>query len=240
MGKYRKLAQMITGSSNLVVFTGAGMSTESGLPDFRSDRGIWKGADPVLLASVEAMERSKEEFFEFYRTRIRALMGVSPNEGHKILGAWEKRGILKGIITQNVDGLHQRAGSERVAELHGNLREVSCRKCSSTFPNTLFLEGEKCPRCGGGLRPSVVLFGEMLPMEALREAQDMTDACDLFMVLGSSLQVSPANWFPREARSRGAGLVIVNMMETPLDGMADLVFHEPIGQVLKGVDECLG
>ncbi|MBN1334275.1 MAG: NAD-dependent deacylase [Synergistales bacterium] len=239
MGKYEAFAQMIRGSCNLVVFTGAGMSTESGLPDFRSDQGIWKGADPSQLASVEAMERGEEEFFEFYRTRIRALLGVSPNEGHMILVDWEKKRILKGIITQNVDGLHQRAGSKRVAELHGNLREVSCRKCRSIFPNTLFLEGEKCPHCGGNLRPSVVLFGEMLPMRALQEAQDMADECDLFVVLGSSLQVSPANWFPREARSRGAGLVIVNIMETPLDAMADLLFHEPIGQVLKGVDEYL-
>jgi len=193
----------------------------------------------MQLASVEAMEKGQEDFFEFYRTRIRTLMGVSPNVGHEILAEWEKGGVLKGIITQNVDGLHQRAGSRRVAELHGNLREVSCRKCRSIFPNTLFLEGEKCPACGGSLRPSVVLFGEMLPMEALREAQDMTDACDLFMVLGSSLQVSPANWFPREASSRGAALVIVNIMETPLDEIADLVFHEPIGQVLKRVNEYL-
>jgi len=240
MDKYEKLVEMIRDAAgNTVVLTGAGMSTESGLPDFRSQKGIWQGADPMQLASVEAMERGSDAFFEFYRARIKALIDVSPNAGHAILANWEEKGHLRGVITQNVDGLHQRAGSKTVAELHGNLREVVCKSCGSSYESSLFLNATKCPSCGGGLRPSVVLFGEMLPVDPLTLAQDLTNGCDLFIVLGSSLQVSPANWFPREAISGGADLAIVNLMETPLDDMADLVFHESIGGLLQKVQSLL-
>ena len=234
-----KFAEMIKTSSKVVVFTGAGMSTESGLPDFRSDNGLWKEVDPTQLASVEAMEMGGEEFFSFYRDRIDTLMKVKPNPGHYILSEWERKEVIAGIITQNVDGLHHRAGSKNVAELHGNLREVRCRKCQKIFPASLFLESRKCSECGGRLRPCVVLFGEMLPVTGLTKSEDLLRGCDLFIVLGSSLQVSPANWFPRDAKAAGADLVIVNRTPTPLDELADLVIAGSVAEVLGKINAIL-
>ncbi len=234
-----KFAEMIKISSKIVIFTGAGMSTESGLPDFRSETGIWKDIDPTQLASVEAMEMGGDEFFSFYRDRIETLMKVKPNQGHYILAEWERKKIIAGIITQNVDGLHHRAGSKNVAELHGNLREVKCRRCQKIFPASLFLENRQCHECGGRLRPCVVLFGEMLPVEGLTKSEDLMKECDLFIVLGSSLQVSPANWFPRDAKTAGAELVIVNKTPTPLDELADLVIAGPVGEILGEINAIL-
>lgn len=233
------LAHRIQKSRKTVVFTGAGMSTESGLPDFRSESGMWKDLDPTQLASVEAMEIGKDDFFNFYRQRIDALLKVQPNQGHHILADWERKGFISGIITQNVDGLHHQAGSRNVAELHGNLREVRCRRCLKTFPNSLFLERKECPECGGSLRPCVVLFGETLPVEGFRKSEDLLRESELFIVLGSSLQVSPANWFPRDAKSDGADLVIANKAPTPLDEMADMVISRSIVDVLIGTNAIL-
>jgi NAD-dependent deacetylase len=239
MDKIAELARMLVKSPKTVVFTGAGMSTASGLPDFRSENGLWKGIDPTQLASVEAMERGGEEFFSFYRSRIEALDRVEPNRGHHVLASWEERGLISGIITQNVDGLHHRAGSRNIAELHGNLREVRCRRCRKVYPNSLFLDSGKCPECGGDLRPCVVLFGEMLPVEELTRSQDMLRECSLFIVLGSSLQVSPANWYPRDAKAAGADLVIVNLRSTPMDELADLHIMAPVEEVLSQVERIL-
>lgn len=239
MDKIAELAQRLLKSSKTVVFTGAGMSTASGLPDFRSESGLWKGIDPTQLASVEAMERGGEEFFSFYRGRIEGLKKSEPNKGHQILAEWEARGLVSGIITQNVDGLHHRAGSRNIAELHGNLREVRCRRCRKVYPNSLFLDSGKCPECGGDLRPCVVLFGEMLPVEELTRSQDILRGCSLFIVLGSSLQVSPANWYPRDAKVEGADLVIVNLASTPLDELADLQITGPVEEVLSQVDKVI-
>jgi len=234
-----RLAEMIRESENTVVFTGAGISTSAGLPDFRGDSGLWKDKDPSQLASVESMERSPEEFYRFYCKRIESLQKVFPGKGHEILSEWERKGLIKGIITQNVDGLHQRAGSNNVAEIHGTLSDVKCRKCGTVYPGSCFLQDPECIKCGGKLRPCVVLFGEMLPVEQLRKAQDLSYGCDLFIVLGSSLAVSPANWFPREAKTEGAGLAIVNFQETPLDDIADLVIHDQIDDVLNELDTLL-
>jgi NAD-dependent deacetylase len=187
-----------------VVLTGAGMSTASGLPDFRGDQGLWKNRDPRRLASIAAMENSPEDFYEFYRMRIRALMGVRPNRGHEILAWWEQEGYLKGIITQNVDQLHQEAGSMNVCELHGTLREARCSRCRRRHESGLLLERTDCPDCGGPLRPDVVLFGEYLPEDALQKAEELATSCGCFLVLGSSLEVSPANWYPSLAGRSGA------------------------------------
>lgn len=238
-GDYARLAEMIRNSENTVVFTGAGISTSAGLPDFRGDSGLWKDKDPSQLASVESMERTPEEFYKFYCKRIESLHKVFPGKGHEILSEWERKGLIKGIITQNVDGLHQKAGSNNVAEIHGSLSEVKCRKCGAVYPGSSFLKNPDCTECAGKLRPCVVLFGEMLPVEQLRRAQDLSYGCDLFIVLGSSLEVSPANWFPREAKTEGAILVIVNFQETPLDNIADLVIHDPIDKVLNELDSIL-
>jgi len=218
-----------------VVLTGAGMSTASGLPDFRGDQGLWKNQDPRRLASIAAMENSPEEFYEFYRTRIRALMGVRPNRGHEILAWWEQEGYLLGIVTQNVDHLHQDAGSMKVWELHGTLREVRCERCRRHHDSGLLLEQTDCPECGGSLRPNVVLFGEYLPEEALEKAEELATSCGCFLVLGSSLEVSPANWYPSLAKQSGAELFIVNKTPTPIDSRADGVIHADIIETLEEI-----
>lgn len=224
---------------NLVVLSGAGMSTASGLPDFRGRDGLWKQKDPRLLASISAMENNRDEFVEFYRHRISMLEGVRPNRGHEILAEWEKRGILRGIITQNVDGLHQAAGSREVHELHGSLKKVRCARCRAPYGSGLLLERDDCPSCGGPLRPGVVLFGEYLPEDPMDSAEDLSESASAFLVLGSSLEVSPANAYPMMAKRAGAGLFIINMTPTHLDHMADEVIHADIVETLEEIDKAV-
>lgn len=227
-------------AKHVVVFTGAGMSTESGLPDFRSSlTGLWTKKDPRHYASTEAMKYHREDFVSFYQMRIENLLKHQPHTGHEILARWEKEGIIQSIITQNVDGFHQRAGSKNVIELHGTLRTIRCEICGKEYPNVRFLqpEGTQCTECNGFVRPSVVLFGESLPLEAIRKAEKEAYKADLFIVLGSSLQVYPANQYPLLAKQKGARLVIVNMEETEMDEYADLVIHgEKIGDWLRAIE----
>jgi NAD-dependent deacetylase len=233
------LANLIKKANYTVVFTGAGMSTESGVPDFRSQQGIWRHKDPAKLASTYALMHNREEFVEFYRGRIETLTRYQPHAGHDILAKWEKKGLIQSVITQNVDRFHQQAGSQSVTELHGTIRQLRCLDCNKHYPGETYLQenGTSCT-CGGFLRPCVVLFGESLPEEALDTAEREALQADLFIVLGSSLQVSPANFFPQLAKRNGAKLVIINMEPTPLDSMADLVIHErKIGDVLKEANE---
>ncbi|QQE73174.1 NAD-dependent deacylase [Brevibacillus composti] len=233
-----RLRNWLRESRHTVVFTGAGMSTESGLPDFRSARtGLWQGKDPARLASTQAMRHNREEFLAFYRMRIEGLLSCKPHSGHHLLAEWERQGVIQGIITQNVDGYHQHAGSQRVAELHGTLTTLSCLRCGRKEKAARYLqeEGSVC-ECGGFLRPDVVLFGESLPEAAFEQAVAWTEPAELFLVLGSSLAVSPANWFPQQAKERGATLVIVNREPTMLDHLADLVIQDRlIGDVLKNL-----
>ncbi len=221
-----------------IVFTGAGMSTESGLPDFRSSQGLWKQKDPAQLASTDALNNNVEEFIAFYRERVLGVKEYGPHRGHHILAEWEKAGKIKSIITQNVDGFHQLAGSKRVAELHGTLQKVHCESCGREYGSEEYVNEEFYCECGGVLRPSVVLFGESLPMDAFEFALEETEKADLFIVLGSSLTVTPANQFPMIAKENGAKLVIVNQDDTPLDHRADLVIQDKkIGELLKELDE---
>lgn len=214
------------------------MSTESGLPDFRSAaQGLWKFKNPQALASVQALRHNQKEFFQFYQERIKGLKACQPHQGHYILAKWEQKGFIKSIITQNVDGFHRQAGSKQVAELHGTLLHVHCQDCATSYPNTMYLNNQFKCSCGGVLRPSVVLFGESLPVTELEMAESESRRADLFIVLGSSLQVSPANYFPQLAKQRGAKLVIVNMEPTELDDLADLVIqNRKIGEVLAELD----
>ena len=213
------LSGLIRDAKRIVVMTGAGMSTESGLNDFRGSKGLWKGRNPYDLASVEAMENNYEEFIKFYQWRILERDMHKPNKGHYILAEWERKDIIDCIITQNVDQYHQMAGSKNVIELHGNL--------------TMY-EDEK-----GRLRPNVVLFDEYLPYEAVYEAIDKASDCNLFMVLGSSLSVSPANELPVRAKANGATLIIVNHTPTELDKYADVVIRGNISRVLEQINEGL-
>lgn len=233
------LAEALSRSRKTVVFTGAGMSTESGLPDFRSPSGLWGTFRPEELASTDALNRNFENFTAFYRERMEAIGGVKPNRGHCILAEWEKTGIITAVVTQNVDGLHQAAGSGNVHELHGTLREVRCQKCGGISPAGRYSSASRCRKCGGRLRPAVVLFGEMLPEETLSAGMELASSCSLFIVLGSSLSVSPANILPERAKRNGALLYIVNNTPTPLDGMADGVIRRSIGGVLEECDAFL-
>jgi NAD-dependent deacetylase len=237
------LEQWLRESRQTVIFSGAGMSTESGLPDFRSARqGIWRDKDPAMYASTHALWHNREVFVQFYRMRIEAMLACQPHRGHRIIADWQRRGLVNRVVTQNVDGYHQEAGCERVIELHGSLRTVRCLVCERRYPAEKYLQedGTVCA-CGGFLRPDVVLFGEMLPERALAEAEQAMSAADLCIVLGSSLQVSPANLYPQIAKRNGAKLVIVNLEPTALDELADLVVHDcAIGEWLQAVNQSLG
>jgi len=235
------IANWLKEAKYIVVFSGAGMSTESGVPDFRSASGLWRNRDPQMLASTFAMEHNREEFVEFYRMRMERLKTVKPHAGYAVLSEWGRQLNLKAVITQNTDGLHEMAGNPNVITLHGTIRRVHCRLCGKTFPNDRYFSGELYCDCGGFLRPSVVLFGESLDAEALSAAGRETGRADLFLVLGSSLTVSPANQFPVMAKQNGARLVIVNRDPTPLDGLADAVVRDrPIGEFLQEVSRQLG
>lgn len=236
-----------------VVFTGAGMSTESGLPDFRSAQGLWRQR-PESLATMEALRRDPGEFYFFYQWRIARLWATQPNAGHEALAALADAGFVRRLITQNVDGLHQRSGSEAV-ELHGTLRTVSCLGCGAAYdsremlPATAGLEDDyragryrpgtecRCAKCGVNLRPDVVLFGESLPDDAWTAAAQASRAADFFVVVGSSLTVGPANLCPAYALEGGARLVIINQEATHLDGRADWIFRDKAAGVLVALRE---
>lgn len=228
-------------SSNVVVFTGAGMSTESGLPDFRSPDGMWRKEDPRQLASIRALNLNSHNFFDFYRMRVENLNKAAPHDGHFILAEWEKKNRVKHIITQNVDGFHTMAGSKYVSELHGSLRYAYCHECKRDYPIEKLFTADvpQCDACSGKVRPGVVLFGENLSLGALEMADSETSQADLFIVIGSSLEVSPANYFPVKAKNLGARLAIINLEETPLDDMADIIIRGKAKEVLLDIDNII-
>lgn len=236
------LEAMLDSASHVVAFTGAGISAESGIPTYRGANGLWKTYDPDKVADADNFSRNPAYYWEFLReVRYPALSKARPNEGHRALAELERRGRLRALITQNVDGLHQDAGSRNVLELHGNTRRILCLGCDRRFALEgleRLLEGEmppSCPDCGGLLRPDVVLFGEALPEEILQEAVQQSRTCDFFIALGSSLVVQPAASLPALAKQSGARLVIVNKEDTPLDTMADLVVRDSASLALAGV-----
>lgn len=237
MDALRRAAGLLLRSRRSVALTGAGVSTESGLPDFRSQGGLWTGVDPLEVASLSAFRRHPEVFYRFYHTRLAHLAGAHPNPAHYALAALEAYG-LGAIITQNVDGLHQAAGSRRVIELHGNLREAACPACGWRGPIALISEALErgalpaCPACGSRPKPNVVLFEELLPTDAYEAAERELKAADLLLVVGSSLQVTPAAWLPEVARSHGAALIIANDEPTPLDPLADVALRGRAGRML--------
>lgn len=237
-GVVQLIVDLLKRSKHTVIYTGAGMSTESGLPDFRSAKtGLWEQEDPAKIASTEALNRNVEKFFEFYRKRVLGVKDCLPHIGHEILAKWEKEGLVNSIITQNVDGFHDVAGSKNVMELHGTLQKVHCQSCGKEFGNDTYKDEEYYCTCGGTLRPSVVLFGEGLPDNTFMRAIKESERADLFIVLGSSLTVTPANQFPLIAKGKGATLVIVNMEPTSFDQYADIVINDKkIGELLTEID----
>ncbi|WP_096273017.1 SIR2 family NAD-dependent protein deacylase [Paucisalibacillus globulus] len=238
----KEIIKLIRSSSYTIVFTGAGMSTESGLPDFRSkNRGLWTKFNPDELANVHALDSNFEEFTEFYQYRLREIDKYQPHEGHFVLGKWEKEGLINGIITQNVDGFHHDAGNQNVMELHGTFRNFYCNQCKREQVREEYLNGKsQCEYCDGPIRPGIVLFGEMLPEDVFYKAEIETSKADLFIVLGSSLTVTPANMFPMIAHEQGAKLIIVNREATPMDHYADYIVRDKsIKEFLVEVDEGL-
>ncbi|MFZ5825370.1 MAG: SIR2 family NAD-dependent protein deacylase [Bacillota bacterium] len=247
MDAVRELAEAMKRSKHAVVLTGAGASTESGLPDFRSKEGLWKNVDPMALASMSALRRNPVEFYQFYRHRLARLWGAHPNPVHKALAAMQRAGLVRALITQNVDGLHQAAGSPAVIEVHGSLRECVCLGCERRFDSALIdVEVEspadvpRCPECRGILKPGVVLFEESLPVDAIEAALDAAYQADLFLVVGSSLEVGPVNQLPAIAVSEGADLAIVNLEPTYLDRRARWVVREKAGAALTACLHHLG
>ncbi len=239
-----RAAALIAGSEYTVALTGAGISTPSGIPDFRSPgSGLWEKVNPMLVASFLTFRLRPHAFYEWARPLAERLLRAEPNPAHRALAELEEMGLLKAVITQNIDGLHQRAGSRRVLELHGHLREATCLKCRQVVPTQgmieRFLDTGQVPRCqcGGVLKPNVVLFGEPLPRRALLEAWGEAERCDLMLVVGSSLEVAPASEIPLVALRYGARLIIVNYQTTHLDHLAEVVIHEDVAQVLPRIVE---
>lgn len=235
------LIDRISKTERIAVLSGAGMSTESGLPDFRSRDGLWRQYRPEELASVDALIHRPLLFYEFYRFRLELLEQAAPNPAHRALVELERQGRLEAIVTQNVDGFHTEAGSQCVTEIHGTLRKARCHECGRVYPNTLLkrpvADLAAAPRCqcGGAIRPGVVLFGEMLPYEALNRAIEAMDVCDGLLIIGSSLQVHPAAALPQRVLERRRPLWIVNLTPTPYDDVAEIVIHAKAGDVLPQV-----
>ncbi len=229
-----------------VVLTGAGMSTESGIPDFRSATGIWAEVDPFEVASIDAFRRDPERVWRWYGPRIRDLLAAEPNSGHVALANLERSGHVRAIVTQNIDTLHSRAGSVDVVEVHGSIRQAVCQRCGALEPLDGVLEQldqgpvPRCRACGEIPKPDVVLFGELLPAAAFARAEQLAGDTGLLVVVGSSLQVWPVAGVPGITVARGGALALVNEEETPLDGQAELVVRGSAGETLSAVVAILG
>ncbi len=220
----RRVARLIRESRYLTAFTGAGVSAESGVPTFRGRGGLWEKHDPMELATPYAFARDPVRVWEWYRWRQEAIYRARPNAMHYLLAELERRGLLKAVITQNVDGLHQRAGSRRVLELHGSIWRVICTSCGYTerLVRPVDEVPPRCPRCGGVMRPGVVWFGEPLPVTVFAEAEAEAARSDVMLVIGTSGAVMPAAEIPLIAKRRGAVLVNINLEENAYTGIADV------------------
>ena len=240
MSAVNQLADMLRTARAGVAFTGAGISTESGIPDFRSPGGFWSRNSPIMydefLASRDARVRFWKQRVEMYRD----FADAKPNDGHLALARLEELGKIVAVITQNIDGLHQMAGSRRVVELHGTARMVACISCGKEWtPEQTFAmieagdDAPDCDDCGAPLKSKTISFGQAMPQEEMTEGTQLAGESDVFIALGSSLVVEPAASLPRLAKQAGATLVIINRDGTPLDHLADLVIHESIGETLR-------
>lgn len=233
--------EMIEKSKRIVVFSGAGISSESGIPTYRGVGGVWSKYDPNIYANINIFMQDSTYYWNYFRDeRYPTIKKAKPNKAHTIIAELEKQNKIYRVITQNIDGLHQVAGSSNVIELHGNTRKVSCLSCDKnyTIDEVYLMTNQNIPpscNCGGRLKPNTVLFGEPLPIKALNEAEIAAKNCDLFLVLGSSLVVYPAAQLPVIAKDNNALLVIINIDPTPLDDIADIVINNSVSTVLSEV-----
>lgn len=233
-----RLAEVVRARQPCVLLTGAGISTESGIPDFRSGEGIWARYDPFEVAHIDAFRRDPVRVWEFYALRLDALARAEPNDGHRALAELEEQGWIRAVVTQNVDGLHQGAGSREVVEVHGSLREAECIHCRLRVPMADAVEQlplPSCPECGEALKPGVVMFGEMLPADAIARAQQLAAEAGLLLVVGSSLEVYPVAALPEETLAAGGALAIVNRGSTPWDIHADVVIDGGAGETSEAL-----
>jgi NAD-dependent deacetylase len=230
-----RLADLIRTHQPCVALTGAGISTESGIPDFRSAGGIWAQYDPLEVASIDGFRRDPERVWEFYERRLAVLAAAAPNDGHRALARLEQLGLIAAVITQNVDGLHQAAGSREVVEVHGSIRSAVCLRCGAPTAFERVLELLPLPVCGCGeiLKPGVVLFGELLPVATLERARELCAAARLLVVVGSSLEVHPVAALPYETLGSGGVVALVNRDPTPIDDHAELRLDGSAGAVLR-------
>lgn len=241
--KIQQAANLICHASHPVALTGAGVSTPSGIPDFRSPgSGLWERDDPMSVASIWGFIEHPQGFFDWVRPLAKLVLAAQPNPAHQALADLEAMGKLKAIVTQNIDNLHQMAGSKRVLEVHGHMREATCIRCYHIEPSQVLLskfltDGEipTCSVCGGVMKPNLVLFGEMLPVSVMYEAEQEAKACDVMIIAGSSLQVAPAADLPLVAKKNGAQLIIINHTPTPADAQAAIVLRQDVAIALPKI-----
>ena len=238
-----QLAELVATRQPCVALTGAGISTESGIPDFRSAEGIWKRYDPMQYAHIDAFLADPVKVWEFYARRLDVLGEAEPNDGHRALAELEERGLLQAVITQNVDGLHARAGTRTLVEVHGSLRAARCLDCGARVRMSeaaaSLPEPPACPDCGRILKPDVVMFGELLPEAEIERARRFAGEAGLLLVVGSSLEVHPVAALPEETLAAGGALAIVNRGGTPWDARASVVLDAGAGETLRRLAELL-
>jgi NAD-dependent deacetylase len=241
------LAGLLEDAEHAVVLTGAGISTESGIPDFRSAGGLWENYDPMRVASMTTFMDDPSLFWRFHRPRIDMLASVQPNPAHHAVALLQRRGMVKSLITQNIDRLHSRAGSVDVIEVHGSLDRGSCMRCTTTVSiDELCARADAAddgvPRCACGfqMKSGVVLFGEQLPMEAIEAAYDAAERADVMLVIGSSLQVTPVSQLPGVVLARGGRVAILTESETDYDHRCAVRLHEKAGPTMEAVLRALG
>lgn len=237
-----RLAELIQGSRCTVALTGAGVSVPSGIPDFRTpETGLWANVDPIEVAHIDVFERDPKRFWSYYRPRFHSLGDKRPNGAHEALAELERRGLIEGVITQNIDRLHRAAGSRNVVEVHGSIETSTCRSCGTSYSveqvEGLFDEDgvAVCVGCLDAVKPDVVLFGEMLPADAMRAAQDLAERAELMLCVGSSLVVHPVAGLPGLTLAAGGSLAIVTKSATPYDGEAALRLEGEVDEELGAV-----
>jgi NAD-dependent deacetylase len=246
--KIKLIADRIKQGGKNVVFTGAGISTESGIPDYRSQGGIWDKYRPVYFDEFMSSADARAEYWRRWKELYSGITRAKPNAGHLSIARLYRMGLLRAVITQNVDGLHQESGlaDENVIELHGNTRRIrcmSCRKINSAAETQKRLDsGDPAPECecGGYLKPDTISFGQAMPVIEVEKATSISQTCDFFLVVGSTLLVQPAAHMPIYAKQNSAFLAIVNLSETPCDGMCDVLIQEKAGDVLKRIVDAMG
>lgn len=243
--KIQFAADLIKQAKHAVMLTGAGLSTPSGIPDFRSTgTGLWSKDEALEVASLSTFRTHPEKFFTWFRPLASQIFYAKPNPAHNALAELEKSNYLKSIITQNIDTLHQKAGSKTVIEMHGTMQTLTCTQCYHQVNAEIYLapfvetgEIPHCPKCKQILKPDVILFGEQLPQQAWMQAQKQARQADLFLVAGSSLEVLPVAGLPMQALDKGAHLIIINNMPTYLNVRADAEFYEDVSLILPAITE---